>query len=68
MNIVQNGVFPSKKQKTKTADSSSMAHQSPSKAIDPSVNVTNYSHPEPSASGDVFRRKKLKLTPIHDHM
>ena len=62
------GVGIEKKHKSKNAKTSIAVHHSPSKAQDPSVNVTNDSHHESLNSGDVFRWKKLKLTPSQSQM
>lgn len=64
-NIVIKGESASKKRKAKTAESSPQVQQSPSKAHDSPVNVVDHSFNEPSESGNVFRRKKLKLIPSH---
>lgn len=62
-NIVIKGADASKKRKTKTVKSTPQVQQTLSKAHDSPVNVIDDSLNEQSDFRDIFRRKKLKLTP-----
>ena len=64
--LLQRDMITSRKRKVQPVDP--QAQQSPSKAYDPLVNVLDDTHSKPSEFGDVFRRKKLKLTPSHGEM
>ena len=68
MNVVKMGVVPLKKRKAKTTESNPKAQLSISKAHDSSVNVMDGTQYEPLESTNIFRRKKLKLTPSHSHI
>ena len=68
MNVVKKGFVDSKKRKSKTAESSVAVHNSPSKTLDPPMSVLEETHQESSDFGEIFKRKKLKLTPIQSHM